>query len=70
MVIIKSLLLFVPLTGLVDSSKIRKARANSNPPRPSFQESVNEYGNIIKAQIIGIASIITMYCLEYVCSGS
>jgi hypothetical protein len=70
MVIIKSPLLFVPLTGLVDSSKTRKARANSNPPRPSFQERVNEYGNIIKAQIIGIARIITVYGLGYVCSGS
>jgi hypothetical protein len=70
MVIIKSLLLFVPLTGLVDSSKTRKARANRNPPRPSFQESVNEYGNIIKALIIGIVSITTVYCLGYISSGT
>jgi hypothetical protein len=62
-VIIKSLLLFVPVRGLVDNSKTRKARAKSNPPRPSFQESVNEYGNIIKALIIGIVSITTVYCL-------
>jgi hypothetical protein len=51
---------------LANSNTI-KIRANRKPPRPSFQDRVNEPGYMIKAKIIGATNTIIVNPLECVC---
>src|ERR671910_3464033 len=64
---IYSLLLFAWKSRVLASSNTIKIRANRKPPRPSFQDRVNEPGSIIKAKIIGATNTIIVNPLECVC---
>ena len=64
---IYSLLLFARKSRVLASSNTIKIRANRKPPRPSFQDRVNEPGYMIKAKIIGATNTIIVNPLECVC---
>src|ERR687884_1086571 len=64
---IYSLLLFARKLRVLASSNTIKIRANTKPPRPSFQDRVNEPGYITKAKIIGATNTVIVIPLECVC---